>query len=69
MGFVNVTALELLMHLENRDGKLDYFDMKKLKNEHNKPSHITKHPTHYFNHVEKKMKALQWAGIMLDMTK
>ena len=58
MGFMNVTALELIQHLETYRGGLDAMDVEHLKNDQDIPYKIMEHSIQYFSHVEQQMKSL-----------
>ena len=67
MGFMNVTVLKLLQHLDNHCGKLDYLGIEMLKNEFKEPYSISELPSNYFNCLKWKLKTLQQASIASDL--
>jgi hypothetical protein len=58
LGFLNITPRQMLEHLLNRGGALDFADTKNLIAERDGEWNINKNPQIYFNRVEKAMKSL-----------
>jgi hypothetical protein len=63
MAFLNVTAAQMLTHLRNRWGVVDFVDITTLMSECDVPWSVAEVPTIYFNQVEKAMKHLAKANI------
>ena len=63
MGFLNVTTLEMLKHLEKRGGKIVYIDTKEIKKERDDPWDVNEYVVTYFNRVEQAVKQLDRAAI------
>ena len=66
MAFLNVTAAQMLAHLRNRWGTVDFVDITALMAECDAPWSVDEVPTLYFNRVEKAMKQLAKANINWD---
>ena len=67
LGFLNQTPRQMLDHLRNRGGALDFADTKALLAERDAEWNVSEIPQIYFNRVEKAMKGLTRAGINSDM--
>ncbi len=55
LGFLNQTPRQMLTHLRNRGGALDFADTKMLLAERDEKWNISEVPQLYFNRVEKAM--------------
>jgi hypothetical protein len=64
--FLNVMAMQMLTHLRNCWGVVDFVDITALMAECNAPWSVDEVPTLYFNQVEKVMKQLAKANINWD---
>jgi hypothetical protein len=69
LGFLNQTPTQMLTHLRNRGGALDFADTKTLLAEQDREWDASKVPQLYFNRVEKAIQGLTRAGINLDLNK
>ncbi len=58
VGFLNKTSRQMLEHLLDRGGALDFADTKNLIAKRDGEWNINKNPQIYFNRVEKAMKSL-----------
>jgi hypothetical protein len=67
LGFLNQTPRQMLNHLRNRGGALDFADTKTLLAERDTEWNISEVPQLYFNRVEKAMRGLTRAGITSDL--
>jgi hypothetical protein len=67
LGYLNLSPKEMLNHLWNRRGALDFADTKTLLAERDGEWDASKIPPLYFNRVEKAMKYLTQAGINSDL--
>jgi hypothetical protein len=67
LGFLNQTPTQMLTHLRNRGGALDYADTKNLLAEQDGEWDASKVPQQYFNRAEKAIQGLTRAGINLDL--
>ena len=67
LGFLNQTPRQMLDHLRNRGGTLDFADTKTLLAERDAEWNISEVPQLYFNRVEKAMRGLTRAGINSDL--
>jgi hypothetical protein len=67
LGYLNLSPREMLDHLQNRGGALDFVDTKTLLAERDGEWDASKVPQLYFNRVEKAMKGLTQAGINSDL--
>jgi hypothetical protein len=63
IGFLNVSARQMITHLCNRGGTLDFADTKTLLAKKDQEWDVSKAPTIYFNQVEKAIKQLNCTGI------
>jgi hypothetical protein len=66
VAFLIVTAVQMLTHLCNRWGVVDFVDIMALLSECDAPWSVAEVPTIYFNRVEKEMKQLVKANITWD---
>jgi hypothetical protein len=71
LSFLNQTPTQMLIHLRNRGGALDYADTKTLLAERDREWDASKVPQLYFNRVEKAIQGLicASAGINSDLNK
>ncbi len=67
--FLNQTPTQMLTHLRNRGGALDFADTKTLLAEQDGEWDASKVPQLYFNRVEKAIQGLTRAGIDSDLNK
>ena len=67
LGFLNQTPTNMLTHLRNRGGALDFADMKTLLAERDGEWDASEVSQLYFNRVEKAMQGLTRAGINSDL--
>ncbi len=67
LGFLNQTPADMLTHLWNCGGALDFADMKTLLSERDGEWDPSKVPQIYFNWVEKAIQGLTRAGINSDL--
>ena len=67
LGFLNITPTEMLTHLRNRGGALDFADTKTLLAERDGEWDASEVPQIYFNRVEKAIHGLTRAGINSDL--
>ncbi len=67
LGYLNLCPREMINHLQNRGGTLDFADTKTLLAERDGEWDASKIPQLYFNRVEKAMKGLTRAGINSDL--
>jgi hypothetical protein len=66
VAFLNVTATQMLTHLRNCWGVVDFVNITTLMAECDAPWSVDEVPTLYFNRVEKAMKQLAKANINWD---
>jgi hypothetical protein len=66
-GFLNQTPTQMLTHLRNRGGALDFADTKALLVEQDGECYASKVPQLYFNRVEKAILGLTCASINSDL--
>ncbi len=66
LGFLNITATQMLTHLCNHGGVVDFVDITALMVECDAPWNVAEVTTIYFNQVEKAMKQLAKANITWD---
>jgi hypothetical protein len=69
LGFLNQMPKQIIAHLRNRGGQLDFADTEKLIMERDSEWDRSEVPQVYFNRVEKAMQQLQRAGIASDLNK
>jgi len=67
LGFLNITPTDMLTHLRNRGGALDFADTKTLLAERDGEWDASEVPQIYFNRVEKAIQGLTRAGINSDL--
>jgi hypothetical protein len=67
LGFLNQTPTDMLMHLQNRGGALDFVDTKTLLAERGGEWDASEVPQIYFNRVGKAIQGLTRAGINSDL--
>ncbi len=67
LGFLNQTPTDMLNHLRNRGGALDFADTKKMLAERDREWDASEAPQLYFNRVEKAIQGLTRAGINSDL--
>ena len=67
LGFLNQTPTDMLTHLRNRGGALDFADTKTLLAERDGEWDASEVPQLYFNRVEKAMRGLTRAGITSNL--
>lgn len=67
LGFLQVTARQMIEHLADRGGELDFVDTTALEKERDEPWNPTEHVTTYFNRVERCKRSLAKAGITTCM--
>ena len=67
LGFLNQTPTDMLNHLRNRGGALDFADTKTLLAERDGEWDASEVPQLYFNRVEKAIQGLTRAGINSDL--
>jgi hypothetical protein len=66
IGFLNVTPREMLTHLNDCWGGLDFVDISTLIAERDGPWSVAEVPTAYFTHAEKAIKPLEQVNIQSD---
>jgi hypothetical protein len=59
IGYMNVTALDMIKHLQERSGGLDHKDVSAIAAERDAEWDVTETPAVYFNKVEKAIKQLE----------
>ncbi len=69
LGFLNQMPKQIIAHLRNRGGQLDFANTKKLIMDRNSEWDGSEVPQVYFNRVKKAMQQLQRAGIASDLNK
>ena len=67
IGFLNQTPTDMLNHLRNRGGALDFADTKTLLAERDREWNPSEVPQLYFNRVEKAIQGLTRARIASDL--
>jgi hypothetical protein len=67
LGYLNQTPRQMLNHLLNQGGMLDFADMKELLADRDGEWNVNKNQQPYFNRVEKAMKGLTRCGITSDL--
>jgi hypothetical protein len=67
MGYINQTPRQMLKHLLNRGGALDFANTKELLAQQDGEWNINKNPQAYFNRVEKAIKGLAQNGITSNL--
>jgi len=66
IAYLNVTPLQMLNHLRDRWGSLDFVDINALLNECDTPWNVGEVPTKYFNRVDQARRKLARANIQVD---
>ena len=66
IAYLNVTPLQMLTHLRDRWGTMDYVDITSLLAECNTPWNAAEVPTKYFNRTEKARRQLARANVQID---
>ena len=66
IAYLNVMPLQMLTHLHDRWGLMDYVDITALLAECNAPWNAAEVPTKYFNRADKAWRQLAWANIQID---
>ena len=61
--FQKVTCLEMLEHLEDRGGDVDYIDIQEMRKERDAPWNTNEHIVTYFSSVQGAVKRLKKAGV------
>jgi hypothetical protein len=69
LGFLNQTPNDMLTHLRNRGGALDFADTNTLLAERDSKWDASEVPQMYFNQVKKAIQGLTQAGITSDLNK
>ncbi len=67
LGFLNQPPTDILTHLRNRGGALDFADTKTLLAERDGEWDASEVPQIYFNRVKKAIQGLTRAGINSDL--
>jgi hypothetical protein len=67
LGYLNLSPREMINHLQNRGGTINFTDTKTLMAERDGEWDASGIPQLYFNRVEKAMKGLTQAGINSDL--
>ena len=68
LGFQNVTILEMLEHLEDRGGDIDYIDIQEMRKERDASWNSNEHIVSYFSSTQSAVKRLKKAGVTSDET-
>lgn len=66
IAYLNVTPLQMLTHLRDRWGAMDFVDITSLLAECDTPWSAAEVPTKYFNRIEKARRQLTRANIQVD---
>ena len=66
IAYLNVTPLQMLTHLRDRWGTMDYVDITSLLAECDTPWNAAEVPTKYFNRTEKARQQLARANVQID---
>ena len=66
IAYLNVTPLQMLTHLRDRWGTMDYIDITSLLAECDTPWNAAEVPTKYFNRTEKARRQLARANVQID---
>ena len=66
IAYLNVTPLQMLTHLRDRWGTMDYVDITSLLAECDIPWNAAEVPTKYFNRTEKARRQLARANVQID---
>lgn len=65
-GYLNVSPFQIMNHLRNRWGSLDYVDINNLMNECDSGWSPDEVPTRFFNRIDKARKQLARANVNID---
>ena len=66
IAYLNVTPYQMLTHLPDRWGSMDYIDITALLAECDSPWNVGEVPTKYFNRVDKARQQLVRANVQID---
>lgn len=66
IAYLNVTPLQMLTHLRDRWGSMDFVDITSLLAECDTPWNAAEVPTKYFNRVDKARRQLARANVQID---
>ena len=66
IAYLNVTPLQMLTHLRDRWGSMDFVDITALLAECDSPWNAAEVPTKYFNRVDKARRQLARANVQVD---
>ena len=66
IAYLNVTPLQMLTHLRDRWGSIDYVDINALLTECDTPWNAGEVPTKYFNRVDNARRKLARANVQVD---
>jgi hypothetical protein len=66
IAYLNVTPMQMITHLRDRWGSVDFVDISALFAACDAPWNVAEVPTIYFNRVEKAVKQLARASIIID---
>jgi hypothetical protein len=66
VAYLNVTPFQMLTHLRDRWGSMDYVDITALLAECDSPWNAAEVPTKYFNRVDKARRQLARANVQVD---
>jgi hypothetical protein len=69
LGYLNQTPKQMITHLRNCGGQMDFTDTKKLISEQDSEWDTNEIPQVYFNWVKKAIKQLERAGIQSNLNK
>jgi hypothetical protein len=69
MGYINQTPQQMLKHILNRGGALNFADIKELLAQQDGEWNINKNPQVYFNQVEKAIKSQAQNRITSNLNK
>ena len=61
MEFQNISIMEMLLHLEDRGGEIDYINIQEMKEERDEPWNTNEHIVEYFSSIERIVKGLKGA--------
>ena len=64
--YLNITPLQMLTHLRDRWGAIDFVDITALLLECDSPWNAAEIPQKYFNRVDKAQRQLAWANVQID---
>ena len=66
IAYLNVTPLQMLTHLRDRWGSMDFVDITALLAECDSPWNASEVPTKYFNRMDKARRQLARANVQVD---